>query len=242
VHPTDDRLDAARAAPGSTVTGRVLLVEDDPSMAEVVAMTLTAAGLEVCTCGTGRGALELVRREHPDLVVLDLGLPDVDGLDVCRRLRSTEDLQILMLTARSSTSDIVAGLEAGADDYLGKPFEVPELLARVRAALRRCAANSDERIVRGGLVVDPAAFTVSRDGREVRLSATEFRLLLELVRNRGRACTREELLRTVWGYEHLGDSRLIDMAVKRLRDRIERDPSRPRLVVTVRGVGYRFDA
>lgn len=229
------------AAGVPTTTGTVLLVEDDAPMAEVVALTLTAAGLTVTTVGLGALALDAVRVESPDLVVLDLGLPDIDGIEVCRALRAQTATQIIVLTARSSTRDVVQGLEAGADDYVTKPFAVPELLARVRSALRRSATHQEERYVAGPLVIDPAAFAAYRDGEQVSLSTTEFRLLLELVRQRGRVCTREALLRSVWGYDHLGDSRLIDMAVKRLRDRIEERPSEPQLVITVRGVGYRFD-
>ena len=222
--------------------GSVLLVEDDPPMAEVVSLTLSAAGLDVEVVGCGRDAIAQVLATSPDVVVLDLGLPDVDGLEVCRELRAkSKSVQIVVLTARSSTRDVVAGLDAGADDYIRKPFVVPELLARVRSALRRSTAAQGERYVAGDLVVDAEAFTASRAGRPLALSNTEFRLLLELARNAGRVCTREELLRSVWGYDHLMDSRLIDMAVKRLRARVEMDPSNPALVITVRGVGYRLD-
>ena len=222
-------------------SGSVLLVEDDPAMAEMVGLTLAAAGLSVESVVGGVDALASARARPPDVVVLDLGLPDIDGVDVCRELRAYSRIQILILTARSSTREIVLGLEAGADDYVTKPFAVPELLARVRAALRRTVALQDQAYVVGDLDIDPEAYVASRDGVALSLSATEFRLLLELVRRRGRVCTREALLRSVWGYEHLGDSRLIDMAVKRLRDRIEPDPSDPTFVITVRGVGYRLD-
>lgn len=238
-------MDASISSPAPApdiVRGSVLLVEDDAAMAEMVALTLTAAGLDVVTVGDGAAALaRFDDGSPPDVVILDLGLPDIDGLDVCREVRERSGLPIIVVTARASSRDVVVGLEAGADDYVTKPVAVPELLARVRASLRRTARVSDEIHVVGDLCIDPEAFTVTRAGDPVHLSSTEFRLLLELVRRRGRACTREELLRSVWGYHHLGDSRLIDMAVKRLRDRVESDPSDPVHVVTVRGVGYRLE-
>ena len=220
---------------------RILVIEDDTGMAEMVDVALSAAGLDVTGVGSGREGLDLACKGSFDAVVLDLTLPDADGLEVCQEMRIDSQLPILILTARSSTRDVVIGLEAGADDYLTKPFAVPELLARVRAALRRSSAADDGIHVVGQLRIDPAAFTVHRGDEPVHLSATEFRLLLELVRRRGKACTRESLLREVWDHDYLGDSRLIDMAVRRLRDRIEDDPSQPRLVVTVRGVGYRLE-
>ena len=237
MHGTSER---TAVAPRST-TGTVLLVEDDEAMAEVIELGLTAAGLHVDAVRVGLAAIEHSSRRPPSVIVLDLGLPDMDGLEVCRRVRARTSTPILVVTARSSSRDVVAGLEAGADDYVTKPFVVPELLARVRAALRRTTQHGDELHQVGDLSIDTGAHLVTRGGEAIHLSSTEYRLLVELARRRGRVCTREALLRSVWGYEYLGDSRLIDMAVKRLRDRVERDPSAPELVVTVRGVGYRLD-
>jgi two-component system response regulator MtrA len=176
------------------------------------------------------------------VVVLDLLLPGVDGLEVCRELRRHSQMPVVMLTAKADTSDVVAGLELGADDYITKPFEGAELIARVRAVVRRAVSDDQSPVLDiRGLEIDPAAFSVRRDGHPVDLTATEFRLLLELARNRGQVLTREVLLERVWGYDYLGDSRLVDMAMKRLRDKIGDDPKQPVFITTVRGVGYRFE-
>jgi two-component system response regulator MtrA len=167
-------------------------------------------------------------------------LPELDGLEVCREIRRESRVPIVMLSARADTVDVVVGLELGADDYVTKPFELPELVARLRAALRRSAAPDEPLLRAGELEIEPAAFTVRRRGEEVALTATEFRLLLELARRPRQVFTRELLLQQVWGYEYLGDSRLVDVAVQRLRGKIEDDPKEPRIVVTVRGVGYRL--
>ncbi len=221
---------------------RILLVEDDPSIRELTARGLQAAGFEVRVAASGDEGLGCFREDRPDLVVLDVMLPGVDGLEVCRRIRVDSAVPVVMLTARSDTIDVVVGLEAGADDYLTKPFEMPELIARVRAALRRVArsAAADDDVLRlGPLRVDVAAHTVERDGAALALTPTEFRLLVELGRHLGNVLSREQLLDRVWGYGHLGDSRLVDAAVQRLRAKIEADPSHPTVIETVRGVGYR---
>ena len=221
---------------------RVLVVEDDASIREVAALGLAQAGFRVKTASDGREALLRFRAAPFDVVVLDLMLPTLDGYAVCREIRSESRVPIVMLSAKSDTVDIVVGLELGADDYVTKPFEMAELVARVRAAVRRAAQPPAEPVVTAGdLEIDPAAFRVRRNGEDVPLTATEFRLLLELARRPGQVFTRELLLERVWNYEYLGDSRLVDVAVQRLRAKIEDDPKNPRHVLTVRGVGYRFE-
>jgi two-component system response regulator MtrA len=222
------------------VDERVLLVEDDPSIREVTALGLEGAGFRVTTAADGREGLARFREGSFALVVLDVMLPELDGLEVCRAIRAESRVPIVMLSARADTVDVVVGLELGADDYVTKPFELPELVARLRAALRRSAAP-DEPVLRvGGLEIEPGAFAVRRGGEEIALTATEFRLLLELARRPRQVFTRELLLQRVWGYDFLGDSRLVDVAVQRLRGKIEEDPKEPRIVTTVRGVGYRL--
>ena len=220
---------------------RVLLVEDDRSVRETATLLLERAGLRVTAVCDGREALERIAEQPFDLVVLDLMLPSVDGFEVCRTIRRDSQVAIVMLTARADTADVVAGLELGADDYLTKPFQGAELVARVRAALRRRTADSSAPRLRvQDLDIDAPGFRVTQSGRPVELTATEFRLLVELARNAERVVSREGLLERVWGYDYLGDSRLVDMAVKRLRDKLGDDPRNPRYIATVRGAGYRL--
>jgi two-component system response regulator MtrA len=220
----------------------VLLVEDDPSIREIAKLGLTQAGFRVTTAGDGREGLLHFRQSPFDLVILDVMLPTLDGYEVCRQIRAESRVPIIMLSAKSDTVDVVVGLELGADDYVTKPFEMAELVARARAAVRRGAAGPEEPVlVRGELEIDPGGFVVRRGGEDVNLTATEFKLLLELARRPGQVFTRELLLERVWNYEYLGDSRLVDVAVQRLRGKIEDDPKEPRVIKTVRGVGYRFD-
>ena len=222
---------------------RILLVEDDPSIREVTALGLSAAGFGVTTAADGAEGLERWRGEQPDLVLLDVMLPRLDGLEVLRAIRREATTPVVMLTARADTIDVVVGLESGADDYVRKPFEMPELVARVRAALRRhqAAAGADGTTVipLGPLRIDTAGRTVTRDGADVALTRTEFDLLAELAQHAGQVFTRETLLDRVWGYDYLGDSRLVDVAVGRLRAKVEADPAAPALVLTVRGAGYK---
>jgi len=225
------------------VDAHILLVEDDPSIREVTALGLSAAGFRVTTAADGVEGLDRWRAVNPDLVVLDVMLPRMDGLEVCRAIRREATTPIVMLTARADTIDVVVGLESGADDYVRKPFEMPELIARLRAALRRREHDADRdarRVLQlGPLRIDLAGRTVERRGLEVALTRTEFDLLVELARRPGQVLTRDVLLDRVWGYDYLGDSRLVDVAIGRLRSKVETDPSAPELILTVRGTGYK---
>jgi two-component system response regulator MtrA len=225
------------------VDEHVLLVEDDASIREVATLGLEQSGLRVTSVGDGREGLDRFRQGGVDLVVLDVMLPSLDGFEVLREIRHDSQTPIVMLTARSELHDVVVGLELGADDYVTKPFELPELVARVKAVLRRAAPTGDGgTITVSGLEIDPEGFTARKRGEELQLTATEFRLLLELARRPKQVFTRELLLELVWNYDYLGDSRLVDAAVQRLRAKVEDDPKQPALIKTVRGVGYRFDA
>jgi two-component system response regulator MtrA len=221
---------------------RLLLVEDDASIREIGSIGLKAAGFQVVTAADGRQGLAQARSGGFDAVILDVMLPSLDGFEVCREIRKFSRVPIVMLTARTDLIDVVVGLESGADDYVKKPFELPELIARLRAVLRRAASPAEDTVVAAGrLEVDPAGFTVRKDGIELALTATEFRLLVELARRPGQVFTRELLLQRVWDYAYVGDSHLVDVAIQRLRAKVEDDPSHPAMIKTVRGVGYRLD-
>ncbi len=211
-------------------------------MRETAALVFERAGMKVSSVGNGRDALDAFGRQRFDLVVLDVMLPGLDGFEVCRVIRRTSQVPVVMLTARTDLTDVVAGLELGADDYVTKPFRGPELVARARAVLRRATADEGAPVIcAADLRIDAAGFRVTRSGTPVDLTATEFRLLLELAQSPGRVLSREHLLQRVWGYDYLGDSRLVDMAVKRVRDKLGDDPRQPTYVTTVRGAGYRFE-
>jgi DNA-binding response OmpR family regulator len=236
-------VNASPAAP----TARVLVVDDDPTVAEVVAGYLTRAGYAVDRAADGREALARAADDRPDLVVLDLMLPEMDGLEVCRRLRadqSTAPVPVVMLTAKGQESDRILGLELGADDYVTKPFSPRELVLRIQSVLRRSAAVPppvDDGMLRAGdLALDPKARRAQRRGRELPLTLREFDLLAFLLRNPGAVFSREELMRKVWGWE-FGDLSTVTVHVRRLREKVEDDPAAPRLITTVWGVGYRFD-
>ncbi|UQI46772.1 response regulator transcription factor [Streptomyces sp. HU2014] len=230
-------------------TARVLVVDDDPTVAEVVAGYLGRAGFAVDRVADGPAALERAAAFPPDLVVLDLMLPGMDGLEVCRRLRAHGPVPVIMLTARGDEDDRILGLEVGADDYVTKPFSPRELVLRVTSVLRRAQARATVAssgpaaappLRAGGIALDPASRRATKDGVELALTLREFDLLAFLVRHPGRACGREELMREVWGWE-FGDLSTVTVHVRRLRAKVEDDPARPRLIRTVWGVGYRFD-
>ncbi|MDQ3738124.1 MAG: response regulator transcription factor [Actinomycetota bacterium] len=205
-------------------------------------MALEDEGWAVVEADSGEQAVELFERHPPDVVLIDIMLPGIDGFELCRTLRRSSDVPIIMVTARNDTHDVVAGLEAGADDYLTKPFAPKELSARIRAMLRRIRPSSPAhaRLTFGDLELIPEEGQVLRGGEDVHLTKTEFRLLCELAENPGKVFSRETLLDRVWGYDYFGDGRLVDVHVRRLRTKIEADPARPRHVVTVRGLGYRL--
>jgi two-component system response regulator MtrA len=222
------------------VDATILLVEDDPSIRETTKIGLEQAGFRVDTAADGRAGLTAFRSRRPDLVILDIMLPHVDGLEVIRAIRAESSVPVVMLTARAETVDVVVGLESGADDYVTKPFEMPVLVARIRAALRRAhQLEPAETVTLGDVHVDVLGHRVTRGGDEIVLTPTEFRLLVELARRPGQVFTREMLLERVWDIGYLGDSRLVDVAVQRLRAKLEVVPGAPAVIETVRGVGYR---
>jgi DNA-binding response OmpR family regulator len=222
---------------------KLLIIEDEVTLRETLAYNLTQEGYQVTQSGDGAEALELARADKFDLIVLDIMLPGLDGLSFCRILRKEQTTPIIMLTARGGEVDRIVGLESGADDYIIKPFSLGEFLARVRAVLRRAPSVSlqTDRIESGDLTLDMTARRVSVGEREIKLSHKEFDLLSALVRNRGAVLSRDLLLEQVWGYDRVGDDRTVDVHVRWLREKIEADPSDPQRIVTVRGVGYRFE-
>jgi DNA-binding response OmpR family regulator len=221
---------------------RILAVEDDERIRTAVRLALEDEGWLVSEAATGEDALTLFQREPADVVLIDIMLPGIDGFEVCRSIRRTSDVPIVMVTARADTHDVVAGLEAGADDYLTKPFAPKELSARIRALLRRARTSevSSPHLRFGDLEIVPEEGVVRRNGRDVHLTKTEFRVLVELAQSPGRVFSREVLLERIWGYGYFGDGRLVDVHVRRLRTKVEADPANPRHVVTVRGLGYKL--
>ena len=222
--------------------GRVLVVDDDVALAEMIGIVLRAEGFDPVFCGDGDRALTVFRSSQPDLVLLDLMLPGKDGTEVCRQIRAESGVPIVMLTAKSDSVDVVLGLESGADDYISKPFKPKELIARVRARLRHVEEPTPEHLAIGDLEVDVTGHRVMRGGGAIALTPLEFDLLVALARKPWQVFTREVLLEEVWGYRHAADTRLVNVHVQRLRSKIEVDPERPEIVVTVRGVGYKAGA
>ena len=217
----------------------MLVVDDDTALAEMLGIVLRTEGFEPSFVADGDRALAAFRATKPDLVLLDLMLPGIDGIDVCRQIRSESGTPIVMLTARGDTVDVVLGLECGADDYIIKPFKPKELVARMRARLRSNDVASVESLTIGDVTIDVAGHVVARGGTPIQLTPLEFDLLAALARKPGHVFTREQLLEQVWGYRHAADTRLVNVHVQRLRAKVENDPERPELVLTVRGVGYK---
>ncbi|MBB5788922.1 response regulator transcription factor [Jiangella mangrovi] len=225
------------------MTRSVLLVEDDQRVRRALRLALEDEGYQVREAGSGRDGLAELSRNPPDVVLLDLMLPDLDGFAVCHQIRHTSAIPVIMVTARTDSHDVVAGLEAGADDYVTKPLVAKELSARIRALLRRtdnAPGGAPRRLTSGDLSIGVDEGVVTRDGSPVALTETEFKLLAELALAGGKVRSREQLLERVWGYGYFGDSRIVDVHVRRLRTKVERDPANPSHVVTVRGLGYRL--
>jgi DNA-binding response OmpR family regulator len=221
---------------------RVLVVEDDERIRSSMRLALEEEGYDVDDVASGEDAVSRFNDDPFDLVLIDLMLPGIDGFETCRTLRRQSTVPVIMVTARSDTHDVVAGLEAGADDYVTKPFVAKELAARIRALLRRSRGDgeSDGVLSFGDVEIEPDAGVVKRNGSEVHCTRTEFRLLCELADHPGKVLSREHLLEKVWGYDYFGDGRLVDVHVRRLRTKIEPDPATPRFILTVRGMGYKL--
>ena len=228
---------------------RILVVEDEESFVDALQISLSREGFEVDVATDGRMAIEQFERVAPDLVLLDLMLPELSGVDVCRRIRATSAVPIIMVTAKASEIDTVVGLEVGADDYVAKPYRIHELIARIRALLRRTAQDSagevdthDGNEIRvGGVGLDPEEHRVTVDGVEVMLPLKEFEVLRLLLTNAGRVLTREILIDRVWGTDYVGDTKTLDVHIKRQRSKVEHAPGAPRRILTIRGVGYKYD-
>jgi two-component system response regulator MtrA len=221
------------------MTGKILVVDDDMALAEMIGIVLRAEGYVPDFCADGAKAVAAFHARKPDLVLLDLMLPGKDGIEVCREIRATSGVPIVMVTAKSDTTDIVEGLAVGADDYILKPFKPQELVARVKARLRRSERPAPERLSLGDVEIDVPGHEVYRAGQPVSLTPLEFELLLALASKPWQVFTREMLLEQVWGYRHAADTRLVNVHVQRLRSKVEADPDHPRIVLTVRGVGYK---
>ncbi len=220
---------------------KLLLVEDDQTLREMLAFNLAREGYQVIQSGDGIQALDLAREQSPDVVLLDVMLPGLDGLTVCRTLRHEMDVPILMLTARSGEVDRIVGLDSGADDYIVKPFSLGELLARLRAVMRRGHSEPSARLQSGDLMLDLVSHRAFRGTNTLNLTPKEFDLLAELIRNRGAVLSRDLLLQRVWGFDFAGEGRTVDVHIRGLREKIEDDPANPTRIQTVRGIGYRFE-
>ncbi|MCX6501876.1 MAG: MtrAB system response regulator MtrA [Microbacterium sp.] len=224
------------------MTSRILVVDDDTALAEMIGIVLEAEGFEAVFCADGDAALEAFRTGRPDLILLDLMLPGMDGIEICTRIRAESGIPIIMLTARTDTADVVRGLESGADDYIVKPFNPKELVARIRTRLRPAPTDPGENLRIGDLTVDVLAHEVRRGDQPIALTPLEFELLVALASKPQQVFSREMLLEQVWGYHYKADTRLVNVHVQRLRAKVEPDPDNPRIVTTVRGVGYRAGA
>ena len=218
---------------------KILVVDDDPAISEMLTIVLEGEGFDPVPVMDGMEAIDAFESEQPDLILLDLMLPGMNGVDICRAIRKQSTVPIVMLTAKTDTVDVVVGLESGADDYITKPFKPQELVARIRARLRRPDSEAVEILEVADLVIDVSQHIVRRGTEEIALTPLEFDLLVELARKPRQVFSREELLEKVWGYRHSSDTRLVNVHIQRLRAKIEKDPENPQIVVTVRGVGYK---
>jgi two-component system response regulator VicR len=225
---------------------KIMVVDDERPIADILQFTLEKEGYDVVCAYDGENAIVLAEREKPDLILLDIMLPGKDGMEVCRVIRRTSDVPIIMLTAKDSELDKVLGLELGADDYVTKPFSSRELLARIKANLRRHTKGSgeekssdpDSKIIVGQLAIDTKSYTVEKNGQNIDITHREFALLYYMAKNRGQVMTRDHLLQAVWGFDYFGDARTVDVTIRRLREKIEDDPSSPQYIITRRGLGY----